>query len=432
MSGSTNRTRTGWRAALLATLAAALGACVTNETLPLPKVNPIQATGQIPEAELLDVGVRLFDANVPEAIKDDEEALAKKRIFPEVRSAEAGYMPGLLRATLESSGQWGAVRVVPAKAIVDVAVDGTIVSSTGAQLVLRVNVADSTGRTWIKDKEYSGEADLGSYKTEAALRARDPFQNVYSAIANDMLAARDALATPDRRAIRRVTVLRFAQDFAPEAARGYLANDAQGLASVVRLPAEGDPAMARIARIRERDLAVIDTVDSYYANFSDKVEDSYGSFRRVSQQEIEKEDRARASARTRTVLGAAAVLASVLVPNQCGPGDYTCRNVQSAARTAGAVGGVAGVMSGIRKYSEAKVHAEALKELADTFRAEVTPQVVEVEGRTLKLTGTAEEQYREWRGLLQQIHLEETGGGQAAQAVATGPAPSPAPVSRAE
>jgi len=36
--------------------------------------------------------------------------------------------------------------------------------------------------------------------------------------------------------------------------------------------------------------------------------------------------------------------------------------------------------------------------------------VVEVEGRTLKLTGTAEEQYREWRRLLAKIYAEETGG----------------------
>lgn len=432
MNRSTHENRTFLRAALLAPLMVMLAACVTSETLPLPKVNPIQATTQIPEAELLDVGVHVFDTNIPAAIKDDEEALAKKRIFPEVRSAEAGYMPGLLRATLESSGQWGAVRVIPEKAIADVIVDGTIVSSTGARLVLRINVTDSMGRVWIKDKEYSGEADLGSYKTEAALRARDPFQNVYSGIANDMLAARQALTATDRRDIQRVTGLRFANDFAPEAARGYLATNAQGMTSVVRLPAEGDPVMTRIARIRERDLAVIDTVDSYYANFSDKVEDSYGSFRRVSQEEIEKEDRARASARTRTVLGAAAVLASVLVPDQCASGDYTCRNVQSAARTAGAVGGVAGVMSGIRKYSEAKVHAEALKELADTFRAEVTPQVVEVEGRTLKLTGTAEEQYREWRELLRQIYIEETGGIDAATPGANGSAPTPPSVSRTE
>ena len=29
----------------------------------------------------------------------------------------------------------------------------------------------------------------GSYKTDAALKIRDPFQNVYSSIANDLLAA---------------------------------------------------------------------------------------------------------------------------------------------------------------------------------------------------------------------------------------------------
>ncbi|MEZ5531249.1 MAG: hypothetical protein R3E69_02615 [Steroidobacteraceae bacterium] len=433
MSASNHRYRaTCLRGALLATLACALAACVTSETRPMPKVNPVQATTQIPEAELLDVGVHVFDTNIPAAIKDDEEALAKKRIYPEVRSAEAGYLPGLLRATLESSGQWGAVRVVPDKAVVDVSVTGRILESTGAHLALVINVTDSTGRVWIRDKEYQGEADLGSYKTEASLEARDPFQNVYSEIANDMLAARTALTSAARRDIRRVASLRFAQEFAPAATGGYLATDGQGITRVVRLPADDDPVMERIERIRERDLAVIDTVSSYYANFGDKIESSYGNFRRVSQQEIEKEDRARASARTRTLLGAAAVLGSVLIPNQCSSGDYTCRNVQSAARTAGAVGGVAGIMSGIKKYSEAKVHAEALKELADTFRAEVTPQVVEVEGRTLKLTGTADEQYREWRELLHQIYLEDTGGTAAATPVATGPAPTPAPVSRNE
>lgn len=412
--------------ALALLLAGTLVGCVTSETLPMPKIQPVQATTQIPEAELLDVGVHLFDTNIPAKLKDDEEALAKKRIYPEVRNAEAGYIPGLLRTTLESSGQWGAVRIAPDKAIVDVVVDGRIVESTGAHLALAISVTDSTGRKWITDKVYEGDADLGSYKTDAALAARDPFQNVYSQIANDMLAARAALAASERLAIRRVTELRFAADFAPEAAGGYLATDAKGITRVVRLPANGDPLMTRIASIRERDLAVVDTVNGYYANFADKVADSYGSFRRVSQEEIEKEDRARASARTRTLLGAAAVLASVLVPDQCASDDYTCRNVQSAARTAGAIGGVAGVMSGIKKYSEAKVHAEALKELADTFRAEAVPQVVEVEGRTLKLTGSAEEQYREWRALLQQIHAEETGGAVAGVPTAAPPVTPPA------
>lgn len=394
--------------ALLAIVA--LSGCVTSETRPLPKINPIQAQTQIPADELLDVGVRLFDANIPENLKDDEAALAKRLIFPDVRKAETGFLAGRLRATLETSGQWGAVRVVPERALVDVAVTGKIIESTGKHLALEIDVVDSMGRKWISAKRYDGDADLGSYKTEAALRARDPFQNVYSTIANDMLAAREKLLASDRSDIRRVTEMRFAHDLAPEALQGYLLKDSAGITRLARFPAEGDPLIERIERIRERDASLVDTVNGYYANFDDQVTDSYGNFRRVSYDEIEKEQRDRASANTRTILGAAAVLASIFVPNQCASSDYTCRNVQSAGRAAGAIGGTAAVLSGLKKYSDAKVHAQALKELATTFQSEVAPQAIEVEGRTLKLTGSAEEQYREWRELLRQIHLEDTGG----------------------
>jgi hypothetical protein len=85
------------------------------------------------------------------------------------------------------------------------------------------------------------------------------------------------------------------------------------------------------------------------------------------------------------------------------------------------MGGIAAVLSGIKKYADARVHADALKELTQSFQAEVAPQVVDVEGHTLRLTGTAEDQYREWRKLLKQLYLEETGN-----AAAPPPAP-PAP-----
>ena len=61
-------------------------------------------------------------------------------------------------------------------------------------------------------------------------------------------------------------------------------------------------------------------------------------------------------------------------------------------------------------------------ELARSFESEAGTQVVEVEGRTLKLTGTAEEQYREWRRLLATIYAEETGG---VSPAATPPAATP-------
>jgi hypothetical protein len=404
-----------------------LSGCMVTETKPLAKVNALQASTQIPEDELLDVGVRNFETNIPADIANDTDALAKKRIYPDIRKAESRYIPGMLRSTLESSGQWGAVRVVPSNVeFIDVVVSGKIIESTGAKLVLDVSASDSTGRVWIANKRYESAADTGSYKTDASLKARDPFQNVYSQIANDMVTARDAFGAEARRDIRRVTELRFATDIAPQAMLGYLARDDKGMIKVARLPANDDPYTQRITRIRERDGGVVDTVDGYYANFSEQMRDSYGSWRRTSFEEIEKETRARNQARTRTFLGAAAVLASVFVPGQCQQYDYNCRRIESAARTAGAIGGTAAVLSGLKKYSDAKVHAQQLKELSQTFQGEVAPQVVDIEGRTLRLTGTAEEQYREWRALLRQLYLEETGG------VATSTPAVPAPTAVAE
>src|SRR5262245_8738015 len=402
-----------------------LSGCMVNETKPLPKINPVQASQQIPDDELLDVGVHEFDVNItPEQLKDTDK-LAKDRIYPDIRKAEARFIPSLLRATLESSGQWGAVRVVPTNVeFVDVSVSGRILESTGAKLAVEVTAQDSTGRVWINKKKYESLADTGSYKTDASLRARDPFQNVYSLIANDLVAARDQLQAENRRDIRRVTELRFAQDLAPKALEGYVVKDQKGMMTVARLPAKDDPYTSRIEKIRERDVAVVDTVNGYYANFSDTMKDSYGSWRRSSFDEIEKENRDRNKARTRTVLGAAAVLAAIFVPGQCASTDYNCRRIESAARTAGAIGGTAAVLSGLKKYSDAKVHAQALKELSETFQSEVQPQVVDVEGRTLRLTGTAEEQYKEWRELLHQLYLEETGAAAAPGATASGTTPA--------
>jgi hypothetical protein len=406
-------------AAAALTLPMLLAGCVTSETKPIPKIAAKQATVHIPEAELLDVGIRVFDPGIPKNIENDDEALAKKRIYPDLRKAEARYMPTLLRATLEETAQWGAVRVIPTTAdFVDVIVTGKVIDSNGGFMAIDITAVDAAGRVWIKDKRYSSLVDLGAYKTNAALKARDPFQNVYSQVANDMVAARDKLSALDRENIRKVASLKFAADLAPDAMQGMTAVDKNGITQVVRLPADSDPTLGRIERIRERDTAVVDTVNDYYASFAESIDDSYDSWRQTSFTELEKEMRARSSARTRTVLGAAALLASIFAPNSCSTYD-ACR-INDAARTAGTMGGIAAVLSGIKKYADARVHADALKELTQSFQAEVAPQVVEVEGHTLRLTGTAEDQYREWRKLLKQLYLEETG----AAAAATPPAPA--------
>jgi len=59
--------------------------------------------------------------------------------------------------------------------------------------------------------------------------------------------------------------------------------------------------------------------------------------------------------------------------------------------------------------SEIKIQGDSLKQLGDSFQSEVAPMVVDVEGRTLQLKGSAEEQYAEWRRLLKELYENETG-----------------------
>lgn len=385
--------------AILGTPLAALllSGCVV-ETRPVQRVNAVQATAEIPDSQLLDVGVRLLDPNVPE----DEKLQEEQNIFPDVRNAESRYLPMRLRSTLEGTGHWGQVRVVPEEAdSLDVIVSGRILQSNGMTLKLELTVADASGRTWFT-KEYEAPADTRSYRDTSG-RPRDPFQNLYSEVANDMLLARQQLTAADLETIRRVSDLRFAADLAPYAFKDYLAQDKKGQYQVVRLPAAGDPLPERIERIRERDYAFVDTLNEHYSLFTDNMSEPYQNWRRYSYDEIEQETAAKRSALNRKLLGAAAIVAGVVA------GANSDTYVGSAAATAGIIGGVYAVKSGFDKAAEAKMHSDSLKQLGQSFQSEVQPMVVEVEGRTLQLTGTAEEQFREWRRLLKELYENETG-----------------------
>lgn len=400
-----------WRGIFaIAAAALLLSGCVTHETRPLPRVNAIAATAEVPADQLLDVAVRLFDENVPKDVKQQE----KLRIFPEVRKAEARYFSMRLRNTLEGTGYWGQVRVVPGDVdALDVQVAAKILESTGSILRLDVSVSDATRRTWFR-KEYLQPADTRSYKDNSG-RARDPFQNLYSAIANDMLAYRAKLVAADVSSVRQVSELRFASQLAPYAFQGYLGEDKKGLYRVASLPAETDPLAARMARIRERDYALLDTINEHYSLFADKMTEPYTNWRRYSHAEIEERDEASRQALARKLLGAAAIIGGLVA------GSESNTYVGQAAATAAIIGGAYAVKSGFDKGAEVKIHSESLKQLGESFQAEIQPMVVEVEGRTLQLKGSAEEQFHEWRRLLKELYENETGV-QAPAAAAAKPA----------
>jgi len=56
---------------------------------------------------------------------------------------------------------------------------------------------------------------------------------------------------------------------------------------------------------------------------------------------------------------------------------------------------------------EAKVHRDALNELGESIDVELAPQVVAFEQDTQKLTGTAKEQFGQWRAFLKKMYEQE-------------------------
>ena len=398
----TDRAYTGVLAICALLAGALLSACQSmpsRETSEGP-VPIMSAQTEIPEQLLLDVGIEVFDpGELPEA---EAEELG---IPAEVRDGEARFIPVHLKNTMQRTGQWGAVRVVPAGTEgTEVLVRGRIEQSDGEILEVRIDAYDATGRRWFS-KFYKTEIAVQFY-TGTEQGVKDAFQDLYNTVAND-LARYKTRFTPQQIAdIRRVSELRFAADLVPDVYGQHIAVDEDGIYQIRRLPAVGDPMLARVRGIRERDYLLIDTVNGHYDSFYVEMFEPYENWRKFRSEEAAALRRVKREATNRKLLGAAAILGAIAL--QVFGNDNVSANTGSL-RNAMVVGGAMAVKSGFDKGAEAQIHEDALRELGTSFEAEVSPFVVEVEGETVELTGSAEAQYQTWRTLLQKIHLSETG-----------------------
>ena len=131
---------------LLAPIAlTAIGGCTTSEVMIAHSVPLATPQVVIPEADLLDIGVVVFDSGVPEGEIDREvlEELMQDGTFVQIRRAEAMYLAVKLRETLQRSGQWGSVWVTPRDSTaVDLNVETEILQSDGSLVELRARATD--------------------------------------------------------------------------------------------------------------------------------------------------------------------------------------------------------------------------------------------------------------------------------------------------
>ena len=382
----------------LLTVAVFLSACATH-TVKTTSYTPVVRDSQgVPEDLLLDVGVAMFDPGLDELDGDQEELTNHQ-----VRVAESRYAPYLLAETLQRSANWGIVRLMPNHSSpMDVYITGTILESNGESMSMRVHVADSTGKDWYT-KVYDQEISQFSYDPSQRQQS-DPFQILYNNIANDLLVWKKNNITDEEVVeIRTISEILFARRFSPDVFDPYLTTSRNGIYQINSLPADSDPVLERIRDIRERDFMFIDTVQDYYATYVRQMRLPYDSWREQSYHETITLRELEASAKRRFIAGAVAVVGGLAAATQ--GSNY-------ATQAGGAFGVGAGaylIRSGFDKRAEARIHMEALEELGQSLENEVAPQVINLDDRTITLTGSVEEQYEQWREILADLYAAEVG-----------------------
>lgn len=349
----------------------------------------------IPEEALLDVGIPVLNDGL--YLTDDEDT-----VFPEVRFAEAIYFSNQLAKVLEKSGAWGAIRVTPSdEVIMDLYITGTILQSDGETLDLQIEVKDSSGKQWLS-KDY--KQTVGKYAYDRRLKSLgDPFQNLFIRIANDLLSYREKLSNQRAIELRTMSELRFAKTFSAQAFDSYISEKRNGTLVIDKLPADNDSILVRVRKIRERDYLYIDTMQDYYDGFTQQMHLAYQDFRRASYDSVVKARQLNRQGNQRIVAGIGAILAGIY-----GRSEADTRIASDAGTATAAVGGFA-LKSGLDKKQQAAAYNESVAEMGSSLEAEIAPQVIELEDRTVTLTGTVQAQYQQWQELLQKIYQQERG-----------------------
>ena len=358
----------------------------------------------IPEnVEPFDISIAMFDPGISK-----QDSYGEGGVWPELRRAEAMYMALQLRDTLAKTGRYGAVRVTPNQySNADVYITARINKSNGEDVSLKINVSDSTGKKWI-GKIYSHRVKPITFNNPRNKDSNgnlkiDPYKDIYLQISSDISKYMKRNVKPKKAdTINTVTEIRYAQNYSPDAFSDILSkrNNSYKLNGK---PDADDPMMKRVKNIELRDQMFIDNMQTHYDGFASNMASSYKIWQEQSFGESKAAREASSAAFWQGVAGAVIVAATIAAAGDC--------DSAACARNTGAVGGaVAGSFfsNSFQNSKEAKVHRDALNEIASSIDGTLSPSVIEMEDRTITLTGTIKEQSDQWRTVLQEIYKAET------------------------
>lgn len=355
-----------------------------------------------PSRPKLDVIIPVFDPGLPE----DEEDYDAEGLWPELRRAESVRFAYKMKLALEETGAFGAVRVTPDKtATGDLYLMGKIEESNGEDVEFSMEVVDISGNRWLFDS-FDHEVDMSFHKN-VRNKGKDPYDPLFEKAAQELVEELSYQEQETLVEIKRLTDLRFAASFVEEAFAEYMETKGNRI-RLVGFPSDNDPMLLRTKAVRVRDQLFVDGMQDHYRTFSAKMDESYRVWQEQSLIEIEAQSEARKKATGEAIAGVALIGLAILAIAAGADSDNV--GTSSAAATAGTIGAIGGatlLSESFQTSKSTKIHADAIDELGESIDADLASHVIDFEEKTVELTGSAAEQFGQWREFLKKIYMEE-------------------------
>lgn len=346
-----------------------------------------------------DVVVMVFDPGIPEDPDDYEE----EGIWPELRRTEANRFAIALKKALQATRIFGSVHVTPDTQVTgDLYVMGRIEESNGEDVEINVKVVDIAGKDWM-DRNYEHRVKT-YFWSNVRNEGEEPYQPVFDEAAEDIAELVRSRSDEELATLHHIAELRFAKAYAGGAFAEYI-EERGGRVHLVGLPAENDPMLARIRALRVRDTLFMDQMQIHYAAFTQRTDKNYAAWQEHSLPEAKAKREAENEAVAKGILGALLTIGGAVAATQ-GYDNYDTGTFVAGAAAVGVGASLLG--DSFQSRAESKVHADALTELGRSLDIEVAPQVIDLENKTVELTGNAREQFRQWRKFLERIYAEES------------------------
>ena len=327
----------------------------------------------------------------------------KEEIFEELRNFESRRFAVKLKLALENTNKVGAVRVTPnTSASGQIYIIGKIKESNGQKVKVQVKAIDASGKK-IMDKNFSKKIK-GNHFDNVRTKNTDAYNELFDEIALEIVEKLEKLNTAKINELVNISKLRFGAEFSPESFDSYLKNK-NNKYNLSALPSDDDPMWQRVNSIMVREQLFVDSLQSHYDKFVNSSNQSYILWQSQSYNEIIAEREAKKKAIGRGVLGVLSIAAAVASASSPYKNDKYDYKGEVAMATLGGK-----LLEDAAKFkAEANMHRESIKELGSSIDAELAPNIINFENKTVELSGNAKQQFIEWRKFLKKMYeLEKT------------------------